>query len=244
MAVLNGSLKPYLTLSAGFHLVIAVAVSVGLPGLGSGTPEKVYRIDFVGETQGILNRTRPSGKKKASAPKRAPLPRPSVRPQKDPDRFPLKPSFASKSDLPKPTFAGRVPTRTPVKSEPVMHAPEAAPSEEADPAAAEGSGDGGGEAEVSADIPDFPYPWYLQRIRAVIWDRWSTRMPAGPKECSIVFTVMNNGRVVDLQVETTSGDSGFDFTALSAVKDSGPFQPLPPAFPERFLRIHILFKAH
>ena len=37
----------------------------------------------------------------------------------------------------------------------------------------------GGGAEVTADLADFPFPWYLARVRSAMWSSWSQRMPGG-----------------------------------------------------------------
>lgn len=254
----NGSLKPYLTASAGVHAAVVIALAL-LAGRTVSASNKVYRIDFIGDTGTILNRnvTTSAGgaaAKPAPAPKPPkPLGRPTLAPMRDPDAVSLgKPSFAT-SKL-KPSFLN---PRS--KPEPKTPAAEPAPAAQAsaepaaEPAAQPGAGSGtgtgeaagpgSGSAAISADMPDFPYPWYLQRLRATLWNRWSSHMPAGPAECGVVFTVMQDGKVVDLKVETTSGDGAYDLAALTTVKDTAPFPPLPPQFQERFLKVHVQFRS-
>ena len=248
----NGSLKPFLTASAGAHAAVVIALALAA-GRSVSAPNKVYRIDFIGDTGTILNRNvTTSGAAPAPAPApQAPKPlgRPALAPMRDPDAVSLgRPSFAT-SKL-KPSFLN---PRS--KPDPKAAAPTAAAaqtSSEPAPRPAEGSGSGTGEtagagsgsAAISADMPDFPYPWYLQRLRATLWHRWSAKMPAGPAECGVVFTVMPDGKVVDLRVETTSGDAVYDLAALTTVKDTAPFPPLPPRFEEKFLKVHVQFKAN
>jgi len=92
-------------------------------------------------------------------------------------------------------------------------------------------------------MPNFPYPWYLTRLRGLLWERWSERMPATQGNCRVVFSILRGGALTDLRVEESSGDGGFDYAALSAVRDAGPFAPLPAAFPEPFLKVHVEFRS-
>jgi protein TonB len=250
----NGSLKPYLTASAGAHAALVVSLAFFAGGT-TVKRDKVYRIDFIGDTGTILNRSlkTPGGKTaavKAVKKARQPLGRPKFAPMRDPDTVALgKPTF-SRSKL-KPSFIrprtkpSRSVPKTRQQVEPAPPARTAAAGTSQTPSAGTGaaSGSGGGSASVSADMPDFPYPWYLQRLRATLWNRWSLKMPAGPAECGIVFTVMKDGKVVDLRVEITSGDAAYDLAAMNTVKDTAPFPPLPPQFPDRFLKVHVQFKS-
>ncbi|MFH1726029.1 MAG: TonB family protein [Elusimicrobiota bacterium] len=262
MPELNGSIKPYLTCSAASHAALILVLGIVLPN-GAAAPEKVYRIDFIGATGGIINRSgtpaRPKARGEKAAPKpvtlKAPLPK-RVAPQKDPDAFNLK-ARKPLAPLPRPSLLAR-PAPSAEKPEPEMiaaapppvePAEAPAPAEEAEvPSAASGeaaadAGDDEPGALVSADMPDFPHPWYLTRLRASLWDRWSARMPPGPAECGAVFSIMRSGRVVDLRIEFTSGDRGYDYAALSAVRDSAPFPPLPGGFREKFLKVHVQFRS-
>jgi len=250
MLELNGSLKPYLKVSAGAHAALIIALAILAGGTDTSSTTKTYRIDFIGDTGTILNRNLKTGgptKKAAPVKKkvRRPLGRPKLAPMRDPDAVALgKPSF-SKSNL-KPSF---LKPRTKGKPAPIEK--PAAPSPLETPVAAEASsgsgtdtGEGAGSAAVSADMPDFPYPWYLQRLRASLWNHWSLKMPSGSTGCGVVFTVLRGGKVVDLRVEMTSGDSAYDLQALTTVKAVSPFPPLPPQFKEKFLKVHVQFKSN
>lgn len=116
-------------------------------------------------------------------------------------------------------------------------------AEEEAPRASPGAGEAPAEASVSADMPNFPYPWYVSQVRAALWNQWSSRMPAGPGEAMAVFTILPGGQAVDLRIESSSGDAAYDYAALSAVQEAGPFPPLPRGFPEPFLKIHVRFRS-
>ena len=92
-------------------------------------------------------------------------------------------------------------------------------------------------------MPNFPYPWYLTTVRSALWDRWAERMPPAGGECRVVFTILRDGGVVDLRAESSSGDGGLDYAALSAVKEASPFPPLPRGFRDPFLKVHVSFRS-
>ena len=222
--MIDQRLKPYLAYSAGGHALLVLAV-VWLAARGGLTKhDKVYRIDFIGSTPGILNRSKDAP---AVVTEKAPPQAAKPAPQTDPDEFRLR---RSGKPLPKPSML-ETGTETAAKKA-VPAAVAAAPG-----------GGGGGPADISTDMTDFPYPWYITRLRALLWDRWSARMPPGQAECGVMFTVLRNGRTVDLRVESTSGDAGYDYAALSAVQEAGPFPPLPAGFEESFLKVHVRFRS-
>jgi protein TonB len=233
-------LAPFLKKSLSVHGVL-LGLALVAANRGAKEPEQVYRIDFIASSPGILNRAAPA---EVPAPA-APLPPPTyAKPerQKDPDAFNLgKPSFLAK--LPKPSFLDAArPEPRPMVPQPSMRAP-GPPAAAAAPGAAAGTGPSDGLGSVSADMPDFPYPWYLTLLRQKIWEQWSARMPPGTLECLVQFSILRDGAITDVRVEETSGDAAFDYAALGAVRGAVPLPPLPPAFKERFLKVHIQFKT-
>ena len=231
-------LGPFLKRSLSVHGVL-LGLALVAANRGAKEPEQVYRIDFIAASPAIMNRQAPAADP-APAPPAAPLPAPTyAKPerQKDPDAFNLKkPSFLSR--LPRPTFLDAAkPDKTP-PVQPSMRAPTPAT-----PAVAAGTGPSDGLGNISADMPDFPYPWYLTLLRQKIWEQWSSRMPPGTLECLVQFSILRDGSIADVRVEETSGDSTFDYAATGAVRGAVPLPPLPPAFKERFLKVHIQFKT-
>ena len=97
---------------------------------------------------------------------------------------------------------------------------------------------------MSADMPNFPYPWYIAQVRSALWAHWSQRMPHEKGGCTVVFTLLRNGAVTDLRTEDSSGDGSFDLAAMGAVQDAGPYPALPSGFPDPFLKIHVTLKSN
>jgi len=229
-------IHPYIAYSAGLHAGIVIAL-LWLARNHSLPAVETYRIDFIGPTATILGRSpgSASGETRAPAPAAAATrPPPLVDPQsmgRRSRRPLLRPSILS---MP---WIKKAPSPAKEQAVPPAEAPAAAP-----PAAQAGDG-AGGEASVDTDLPNFPYPWYLTQLRGALWGRWSGRMPSAAGEALAVFTILRNGTVADLRVESSSGDDVLDYAALSAIQDCAPFPPLPRGFREPFLKVHVRFKS-
>ncbi|MBI4424297.1 MAG: energy transducer TonB [Elusimicrobia bacterium] len=225
-------LSPFLTASAATHAGLIGAAFL-FAGIQAPVTKEVYRIDFIGPTAGIANRDpepAAAARKAAAAPSPAKIP-----PQAKPAEFARR----SNAPLPRPSFlAPREPERPPVE------VPAAAPAAAAPapPAAAGTEGDGSG-ASVSSDLPNFPYPWYITQVRSALWSRWSANMPAAAGEVLVMFSILRPGTVTDIRIESSSGEGGYDYTALSVVKAAAPFPPLPSGFREPFLKVHVKFTS-
>ena len=59
--------------------------------------------------------------------------------------------------------------------------------------------------------------------------------------CTIYFTVLRNGHIIDAAVESPSGIAAFDQSALRAVMSSKP-PPLPLEYTGNQLGIHLQFQ--
>jgi protein TonB len=99
---------------------------------------------------------------------------------------------------------------------------------------------GGPGAGATLDVGDFCCPEYLnlmsQRIRAV----WNQNQ--GVSGLSVVkFTIQKDGRLTDAIVERASGYPPLDIAALRAVLATGQIPPLPTAFPNQSLTVHLNF---
>jgi protein TonB len=224
-------LRPFLTYSLALHLALALGAAK-LAGLtASRGKSTVYTIDFVGGPSRIVTSAGPEAA--AAAPPAAAAAPARPAPSRDFDEFGRRRGRKT-FVLPRPSLL-----RGAQSSQPE---PAATP---APPAAAAGGGDGGapGDGGVSADMPNFPYPWYITRVRQMLWAQWQRRMPKEAGETVVVFSLLRDGRVVDLRTETSSGDSAFDLASLAAVQDAAPYPPLPPGFAEPFLKVHVTLRA-
>ncbi len=234
-------MNPYLTGSFGLHLAAAVLAArfIAAP---SAPAAKVYNIDFVGPAAAVLSRgpepeAAPPGPAKTEAAPSAAVKPP---PQTDFDEFgrrKKKRAFA----LPKPSLLRLARDAKPDAAPAVS--PEKPAAASGAPASATAGKGAPGESGMGLEMSNFPYPWYISRVRAGLWTQWSARMPAEAGETVVVFTLLQSGALTDLRTEVSSGDAAFDLTALSAVQDAAPYPPLPPGFTEPFLKIHLTLKS-
>lgn len=226
----NGTLKPYLYGSAAVHggLVLGIFLLAHRPATPSN---EVYRIDFIGPSNVIINRNPESGPSPAAP--TAPAPAGRIAPENQENEFSALPRHAP---LPRPSIL------TASREAPKTSVPEI-PKTSANANVAGPAGPSSGEAAVSADMPNFPYPWYVSQIRAALWNQWSAKMPGGGAEATVEFSILKDGSAVDVRIESSSGDQEIDYVALGAVQGALPFPPLPNGFSQQFLKVHVHFKS-
>ncbi len=111
----------------------------------------------------------------------------------------------------------------------------------------EGGGGGGfGGGGGGGGLADFPYAWYLQVIMNRVSTNWFTSLVdpgvAGSYQTVLYFRIHRDGSVSDLKVETSSGIASLDVSAQRAVQSAAPFPPLPSAYEDQFLGIHLIFE--
>ncbi len=87
----------------------------------------------------------------------------------------------------------------------------------------------------------FPFKWYGELVYKRLWEAWD-RTDAGTLECKVAFTILKDGKVVNVKIKNTSGDSLFDMTAKRSVLAAAPFPPLPDGFKEKELPILVRFR--
>ena len=237
-AAAEDNLRPYLTASFATHLGL-IGAALFFVGKGALQPREVYRIDFIGPTAGIANRNPEAAPGRAQPAGSAARVAPEAR----------TPEFVRRrhQPLPRPSFAGPTerpqPAPAPVEAAPVEPVPAAAPAKEqggGGPVQAQGEAPG---ANVTSDLPNFPYPWYITQVRSQLWNRWSSRIPHTPGAVVVMFTILRDGSITDLRPESSSGDEAYDYAALTSVQEAAPFAPLPPGFRDRFLNIHVRFTS-
>jgi len=92
------------------------------------------------------------------------------------------------------------------------------------------------------DIPDFQYDYYLGLIRSKVDNRWSQPVTYKQvKQTLVDFMIRRDGKIDNVRVAESSGDSYFDQTAVRAVSLSNPFPPLPRGYKEDFLKVRYRF---
>lgn len=230
---MNTALKPYLTRSAVAHSVVLAFFAFYTPSLAKKA-DKVYTIDFVGGPA-VLQSAAP-----AATPEKDAAPAEPAKPtqQAEQDTYATRKHRAVA--LPRPSLLSGW-TRSSALPKPSLG--QGTSSGAAAASQAPAAGMPGDAAGVATDRPDFPYPWYIAQVRQMLWAAWQKRMPAASGEGVVVFAIMRNGAYTDLQMESSSGEQGFDDAALESVQAAAPFPALPSDFSEPFLKIHLTLKS-
>jgi len=100
---------------------------------------------------------------------------------------------------------------------------------------------GGVGTGSSLDVADFCCPEYIATMVVRIRQAW--QMNQGTSGQTLVkFTIQRDGRLTDALIETPSGTSTLDLAALRAVMSTRTLQPLPDAFPNPTLTVHLNFQ--
>lgn len=101
-----------------------------------------------------------------------------------------------------------------------------------------GGGPGGGSR---LDVANFCCPDYIVTMIERIRSAWQQNQ-GGAGDVMIKFTIQRDGRITDAAIETSSGNTTLDLAALRAVIGTRTLNPLPSAFPDQTLPVHLNFE--
>lgn len=108
-----------------------------------------------------------------------------------------------------------------------------------------GSGSGG-RFGAGSGIGGFPYAYYIEAIRSKISSSWYSALVSpgvrGKLVAGVYFKILRNGKIQDLELETKSGNTTLDLSALRAIENAAPFPPLPQDYPDTALVVHFEFE--
>jgi outer membrane biosynthesis protein TonB len=89
---------------------------------------------------------------------------------------------------------------------------------------------------------------YLQRVLASVRRNWYAVIPESAYlgergKVVLQFRIMKNGSVPTGEpvLVRTSGKTPLDFAAMSSIRASNPFEPLPAAFSGPFIELRFIF---
>jgi TonB family protein len=100
---------------------------------------------------------------------------------------------------------------------------------------------GGGGTGGYLDIANFCCPEYLSILLDLILRNWDSKQQAAGTTI-VKFTIHRDGKISDLLVEKSSGYPALDGLATRAVLLNRQLPPLPAAFTEPSLTIHLIFE--
>lgn len=117
-----------------------------------------------------------------------------------------------------------------------------------------GQGGGGGRGYAGAGIQmltpteGVDFSNYLARVLASVKRNWYAVMPESARlgdqgRVVLQFRIMRNGAVppVEPDLMSSSGKEPLDRAAISSIRTSSPFEPLPPAFSGPYIELRFIF---
>jgi uncharacterized membrane protein YgcG len=111
-----------------------------------------------------------------------------------------------------------------------------------------GSGQAYGALELLTPTEGVDFTHYLQRVLASVRRNWYAVIPESAYlgergKVVLQFRIMKNGSVPSGEpvLVRTSGKNPLDFAAMSSIRASNPFEPLPAAFSGPFIELRFIF---
>lgn len=241
--------RRYYLYSAVAHAALLLAAVFLIKPAVRETVFPTYTVDFIGGAEATqVNDAAPATAAPAAQPE--PL-KPEPAAKAEPTKK-IKPSKPAKTEIKAPKDKTKVLAEKPAPAvQPAREEKLAAPSMlDDEPAAAvpaaqtaAAAKSGAEPAGISAQFPNFPYPWYITQVRLALWNEWSARMPHSGNITSVVgFYVRRDGKLRKVTVERSSGNKLFDLAAMTSVENAAPFPPLPASYKEQELAVHVEFK--
>jgi TonB family protein len=231
--------------SLAAHIVFGLALMfspIGYFGGAEKEPENVMVISLggpVGPRTGMTTmggrpvQSVPTETKKAIEPVRPPAARTPemIEPtKKQPKVSPTKVENSAKTPS----------SRTPTKGEELRKG--SSPSETG--ARGQGFGlssGGGGGTEGYLDTANFCCPEYISTMLELIRRNWDSKQQSVGK-AMVKYTIMPDGTITGVQVERSSGYQTLDFLASRSLQLTRKLPPLPSAFTEPSLTVHLVFE--
>lgn len=112
----------------------------------------------------------------------------------------------------------------------------------------QGGGSFGNGYEILTPTEGVDFSDYMNRLLASVRRNWYAVMPESAQlgdqgRVLLQFRIMRNGtvRAEDPNQLLSSGKEPLDRAAISAIRSSNPFQPLPPAFSGPYIDLRIMF---
>ncbi|MBI2815439.1 MAG: TonB family protein [Acidobacteria bacterium] len=100
--------------------------------------------------------------------------------------------------------------------------------------------------QILSDTMGVDFNPYLMRVLSVVRRNWYTVIPEIARlgrqgRVVLQFSILRNGGVPDLVLTSSSGTESMDAAALSSIRLSNPFPPLPPEFPGQDIRLRFIY---
>jgi colicin import membrane protein len=94
-------------------------------------------------------------------------------------------------------------------------------------------------SSLSLTVPQ----WYISLVQSSIKENWEIYNILGSRSTTVSFRIFRNGRIDNISLEKSSGNSSFDRSVIDAVKETKNLPPFPQEISESYLDIVIDFKT-
>jgi TonB family protein len=102
-----------------------------------------------------------------------------------------------------------------------------------------------GALDILSDTQGVDFGPYLQRILQDVRENWYHLIPESAEmkkgKLAIEFAITKDGKVADMRLVASSGDTALDRPAWGSITASNPFPPLPSEFTGPFLALRFRF---
>jgi TonB family protein len=102
-----------------------------------------------------------------------------------------------------------------------------------------------GALDILSDTQGVDFGPYLQRILQDVRENWYHLIPESAEmkkgKLAIEFAITKDGKVADMRLVATSGDTALDRPAWGSITASNPFPPLPGEFTGPYLALRFRF---
>ena len=102
-----------------------------------------------------------------------------------------------------------------------------------------------GALDILSNTYGIDFGPYLQPLLKEVRKNWFSLIPASDQmkkgKLAIEFVIAKNGKVVDMRLVATSGDTSLDRCAWGSITTSNPFPALPKEFPDPYLRLRFRY---
>ncbi|HXM13035.1 MAG TPA: TonB family protein [Terriglobales bacterium] len=104
----------------------------------------------------------------------------------------------------------------------------------------------GNSVEILTPTEGVDFNRYISELVSKVKMKWYASMPnsvfTGEKGVSsVMFQILKDGKIGEISLERSSGRDALDQAALSAIRDSGPLNPLPVAFKGPHIELRFTF---
>ena len=124
----------------------------------------------------------------------------------------------------------------------------AAPRADGMPGGGGGQGYYGGNLQILTPTEGVDFTNYLARVLASVKNSWYAVIPESARlgekgRVVLRFKIMRDGSVPGIEpiLEGSSGREPLDNAALSSIRASNPFEPLPSAFSGPYIELRFIF---